>query len=73
MKILIVEDDPRIASPLAKDLRYQHHGVDVAEDGVEGWDYASSGSLLFPVSCTSFPLVMACLAPILGGIIFTSI
>jgi len=43
MKILIVEDDPRIASPLTKDLRHQHHVVDVAQDGVEGWDYASSG------------------------------
>jgi DNA-binding response OmpR family regulator len=34
MEILIVEDDLRIASPLTKDLRYQHHGVDVAQDGV---------------------------------------
>lgn len=42
MKILIVEDDPRIANPLAKDLRYQHHSVDIAEDGLEGWDFAQA-------------------------------
>lgn len=40
MRILIVEDDDRIANPLAKDLRYQHHTVDVARDGIEGWEYA---------------------------------
>jgi two-component system response regulator QseB len=43
MKILIVEDDRRIASPLAKDLRHQNHVVEVAQDGLEGWDYASGG------------------------------
>lgn len=42
MKILIVEDDPRIAAPLAKDLRHQHHTVDIAEDGLTGWDYAQA-------------------------------
>lgn len=40
MKILIVEDDDRIANALAKDLRYQYHTVDVAKDGMEGWEYA---------------------------------
>ena len=44
MKILIVEDDARIAAPLAKDLRHQHHSVDVAEDGLEGWNYAQAAS-----------------------------
>ena len=43
MKILIVEDDHRIASPLAKDLRYQNHVVEVARDGLAGWDYADGG------------------------------
>ncbi|MGB3613489.1 MAG: response regulator transcription factor [Elainellaceae cyanobacterium] len=43
MKILIVEDDQRIAAPLAKDLRHQHHVVEIAQDGLEGWSYASSG------------------------------
>lgn len=42
MKILIVEDDPRIANPLAKDLRHQHHSVDIAQDGLEGWNYAQA-------------------------------
>lgn len=38
MKILLVEDDQRIAKPLAEDLRHQHHIVDIAKDGVEGWE-----------------------------------
>ncbi|MBE9019532.1 response regulator transcription factor [Chroococcidiopsidales cyanobacterium LEGE 13417] len=42
MKILIVEDDDRIAKPLAEDLRHQHHVVDLAADGIEGWEYAQS-------------------------------
>lgn len=42
MKILMVEDDARIATPLAKDLRYQHHSVDMANDGIEGWEYAQA-------------------------------
>lgn len=40
MKILLVEDDDRIAKPLAEALRHQNHGVDIARDGVEGWDCA---------------------------------
>lgn len=40
MRILIVEDDDRIAKPLAEDLRHQHHVVDLASDGIEGWEYA---------------------------------
>lgn len=40
MRILLVEDDSRIAKPLAEDLRYQHHSVDIAKDGVEGWEAA---------------------------------
>ncbi|MCM1984835.1 response regulator transcription factor [Lyngbya confervoides] len=37
MKILIVEDDKRIAQPLAEDLQYQNHAVDIALDGEMGW------------------------------------
>lgn len=44
MKILIVEDDDRIAKPLAEDLRHQHHVVDLAGDGIEGWEYATAAS-----------------------------
>lgn len=39
MRILIIEDDDRIAKPLAEDLRYQHHVVEIAADGIEGWEY----------------------------------
>jgi two-component system, OmpR family, response regulator QseB len=42
MKILLVEDDLRIAKPLAEDLRNQHHVVDLARDGVEGWEYSQT-------------------------------
>ncbi len=44
MRILLVEDDDRIAKPLAEDLRYQYHTVDIAEDGVEGWEYSQAAS-----------------------------
>ncbi len=40
MRILIVEDDPRIHQSLAKDLRRQHHAVDVVEDGLTGLEFA---------------------------------
>jgi two-component system response regulator QseB len=43
MRILIVEDDPRICGPMADDLRRQRHTVDVASDGKTGLDYAASG------------------------------
>lgn len=42
MKILLIEDDDRIARPLAEDLRHQYHVVDIASDGIEGWDYIQS-------------------------------
>ncbi len=40
MRVLIVEDDPRIHQSLAKDLRRQHHAVDVVEDGLTGLEFA---------------------------------
>lgn len=40
MRILIVEDDRRIAQPLAEDLKHQHYVVDIAPDGLKAWDYA---------------------------------
>lgn len=43
MRILILEDDPRIHHPLAEDLRRQHHAVDVVEDGATGLDFALTG------------------------------
>jgi two-component system, OmpR family, response regulator QseB len=44
MRILLVEDDPRIAKPLAEDLRHQKHVVDMASDGIEGWDFTEATS-----------------------------
>ncbi len=41
MRILIVEDDDRIAKPLAEYLRRQHHIVDITTDGLEGWGMVS--------------------------------
>jgi DNA-binding response OmpR family regulator len=43
MRVLIVEDDIRIAEPLADDLRRQSHVVDLAPDGESGWAFAQSG------------------------------
>lgn len=42
MRILLVEDDRRIAQPLAEDLRHQHHSVDIVVDGLAGWEAAQS-------------------------------
>jgi len=39
MKLLLVEDDPRIAASLAEALTDQRYSVDLAADGEEGWDY----------------------------------
>jgi two-component system, OmpR family, response regulator QseB len=39
MRILLVEDDDRIAKPVAEELRYHQHVVDLARDGEEGWEY----------------------------------
>jgi DNA-binding response OmpR family regulator len=44
MRILLVEDDDRIAQPLAEDLRHQYHVVDIAEDGLKGWECTQSVS-----------------------------
>jgi two-component system, OmpR family, response regulator QseB len=42
MRILVVEDDRRIAEPLAEYLRHQQHVVDLTDDGIRGWEYAQS-------------------------------
>lgn len=42
MRILLVEDDDRIAKPLAEDLRHQYYVVDLAYDGAEGWNCSQS-------------------------------
>ncbi len=38
MRILLVEDDEYIAKPVAKDMRHQGHVVDIACDGISGWE-----------------------------------
>ncbi len=42
MRILLVEDDDYIAKPLAKDIRHQGHVVDIANDGISGWEYTQA-------------------------------
>jgi two-component system, OmpR family, response regulator QseB len=44
LRILIVEDDDRIADPLAEDLRHQHYIVEIASDGIKGWGYAQAAA-----------------------------
>lgn len=41
MKILIVEDEHRIANSIKKGLEQERHAVDVAYDGLSGYDLAS--------------------------------
>lgn len=42
MRILLVEDDERIAQALAEALTDQHYAVDIATDGQEGFDFAET-------------------------------
>ncbi len=42
MKILLVEDDAELAESLAEALVAQHYQVDVAKDGVAGWEQAKT-------------------------------
>lgn len=42
MRILIVEDDERIAESLAEAFTDQHYVVDVATDGQAGWEFVES-------------------------------
>ena len=44
MRILLVEDDDRIAKPLAEDLKHQQYVVDIAGDGLAGWQYSQSAA-----------------------------
>lgn len=40
MRILLIEDDDRIAEPLVEHLIHQYHVVDLAQDGITGWEQA---------------------------------
>ena len=44
MKVLIIEDDPKIAAFVQKGLKEQGYGVNVCHDGNEGFDLASGES-----------------------------
>jgi len=41
MKILVVEDEHRIANSIKQGLEQEHYTVDVAYDGTTGFDLAS--------------------------------
>lgn len=41
MRLLVIEDEPDLAGALAKGLRHQGYAVDVAYDGLAGWELAS--------------------------------
>ncbi|KKU82438.1 MAG: Two component transcriptional regulator, winged helix family [Microgenomates group bacterium GW2011_GWA2_47_8] len=43
MRILIVEDEHRIATALKQGLQQEHYVVDIAFDGTSGYDMASEG------------------------------
>lgn len=43
MKILVVEDEHIIATSIKKGLEQEHYTVDLAFDGLEGFDLASTG------------------------------
>jgi len=40
MRLLVIEDEPDLAEGLARGLRQQGYAVDVAYDGLQGWDLA---------------------------------
>jgi DNA-binding response OmpR family regulator/HPt (histidine-containing phosphotransfer) domain-containing protein len=42
MRILIVEDDAAILDVLAQRLGEQNYAIDIASDGLKGWEYAST-------------------------------
>ncbi len=42
MRILVVEDDEILQSLLKQRLSAEHYAIDVATDGLKGWDYAST-------------------------------
>jgi DNA-binding response OmpR family regulator/HPt (histidine-containing phosphotransfer) domain-containing protein len=42
MRILIVEDDAAILDLLAQRLGEQNYAIDIAADGLKGWEYAST-------------------------------
>jgi two-component system, OmpR family, response regulator len=60
MRILLVEDDDRIAQALAEALTDRYYTVDVAADGEAGWDFAQA--------CPYDLIVLDIMLPKLDGI-----
>jgi DNA-binding response OmpR family regulator len=44
VKVLVVEDDPRIATAVRRGLEFEGFTVDVASDGDQGWWMATAGA-----------------------------
>jgi DNA-binding response OmpR family regulator len=42
MRLLVIEDEPDLAEGLARGLRHHGYAVDVAYDGIQGWDLANT-------------------------------
>jgi DNA-binding response OmpR family regulator len=42
MRLLIIEDEPDLAEGLARGLRHHGYAVDMAYDGLQGWELAST-------------------------------
>src|SRR5579864_5805565 len=42
MRILLVEDEPKVSELVARALRAERYAVDVAEDGLKGWELAQA-------------------------------
>jgi two-component system copper resistance phosphate regulon response regulator CusR len=42
MRLLLIEDERKVAAIIARGLRAERYAVDVASDGLKGWDLASS-------------------------------
>src|SRR5437667_3576846 len=40
MRILLIEDERKVADFVARGLRAERFAVDIAHDGVSGWDFA---------------------------------
>ncbi|MGA9382238.1 MAG: response regulator transcription factor [Phormidium sp.] len=60
MRILLVEDDDRIADPLKEALTDQHYSVDIAADGEAGWEFIQL--------CTYDLILLDVMLPKLDGI-----
>ena len=42
MRLIVIEDEPDLADGLARGRRHQGYAVDVAYDGLQGWELANA-------------------------------